>query len=116
MDKYEEFYKESLARAKKEHRDNAQKLRSGIRILFIVPIFFLALMFMTGANKAVFLVLFIISLFVIAFYLINLEYRDYKLQEKFLNRGSEEIEGLVQMNLDRVAGVVTNIVENMEEK
>ncbi len=114
MDKYKKFYEEQLEAAKKEHLQNAEKIRTGIRVLFIVPIMFLILMFLTGANKAVFLVMFIISVFAIAFYLIYVEYRDFELQKKILMRekGMEEADSLMQMNIDRVAGAVTNLIKD----
>ena len=43
---------------------------------------FLALLFITDSSKPIFLVLWIVSLFVLAVYLIMVEYADYNLQEK----------------------------------
>ncbi len=43
---------------------------------------FLFLLFWTESNKVVFLILWIVSLFLLAAYLILVEYMDYNLQEK----------------------------------
>lgn len=117
MDKYKKFYEEQLKAAKEQHLQNAQRIRTGIHVLFIVPIIFMLLMFLTGANKAVFLVLFIASVFAIAIYLIYVEYKDYELQEKILMReeSMKEADSLMMMNLERVGGVVSNIIGDMDK-
>ena len=43
----------------------------------LVPITFLILMFLVDSSKIVFLVLWIVSLFIISVYLISVEYKDY---------------------------------------
>ena len=116
MDKYSRFYENQMKKAREQHIKNAERIRIGIRVLFIVPIMFLLLMFLTGANKAVFLVLFIVSLFAIAIYLIYVEYRDFELQETILLREKEieEADSLVMMNLEKVTSVVSDLIEGEE--
>ena len=63
------------------HADNVRKLKAGIKCIFIVPACFLILLFFTNSSKIIFLVLWIASLFLIAAYLIHVEYSDYKIQE-----------------------------------
>ena len=63
------------------HAANVKKLKAGIKCIFTVPACFLILLFLTGSSKIIFLVLWIASLFIIAAYLIHVEYSDYKVQE-----------------------------------
>lgn len=63
------------------HAGNVRKLKAGIKCIFIVPACFLILLFFTNSSKIIFLVLWIASLFLIAAYLIHVEYSDYKIQE-----------------------------------
>ena len=58
-----------------------RKLKAGIKCIFTVPACFLILLFFTNSSKIIFLVLWIASLFLIAAYLIHVEYSDYKIQE-----------------------------------
>ena len=63
------------------HANNVRKLKAGIKCIFTVPACFLILLFFTNSSKIIFLVLWIASLFLIAAYLIHVEYSDYKIQE-----------------------------------
>ena len=61
---------------------------------------FLFLLFVTESSKVIFLILWIVSLFVIASYLIVVEYMDYNLQEKikeFTGDEDAEFDGLGQV-------------------
>ncbi len=62
---------------KKEHAGNKARVKYGIFVLWLVPITFLILMFLVDSSKIVFLVLWIVSLFIISVYLISVEYKDY---------------------------------------
>ena len=84
-------------------RDNAanvKKLKAGIKCIFTVPACFLILLFLTGSSKIIFLVLWIASLFIIAAYLIHVEYSDYKVQEMVnsLQDTEDNIDGLIDIN------------------
>ena len=53
----------------------------------LLPLVFLIISFLTKSSKLVFLVLWIVSLFGIAFYLLYVEFTDFKLQEKMKEFG-----------------------------
>ncbi len=63
------------------HITNRRRIRAGIRCLLIVPLIFLILLLMTGSDRIIFLVLWVISMFLIAGYLIYLEYMDFKVDK-----------------------------------
>ena len=65
----------------KEHERNRKRIKYGFRSMLIVPLVFLVLMFMsdlTGTSKLIMLIVWIISMLVIAGYLIVVEYVDHK--------------------------------------
>lgn len=82
------------------HAENVKKLKAGIKCIFTVPACFLILLFLTGSSKIIFLVLWIASLFIIAAYLIHVEYSDYKIQEMVnsLQNAEDNIDGLIDIN------------------
>ena len=82
------------------HAENVKKLKVGIKCIFTVPACFLILLFLTGSSKIIFLVLWIASLFIIAAYLIHVEYSDYKVQEMVnsLQDTEDNIDGLIDIN------------------
>lgn len=76
----------ALAYQKREHERNQKRIKNGILSLLIVPTVFLVLLFMsdiTGTSKLVMLVIWIASMFIIAGYLIVVEYVDYKVLHMF---------------------------------
>lgn len=82
------------------HAANVKKLKAGIKCIFTVPACFLILLFLTGSFKIIFLVLWIASLFIIAAYLIHVEYSDYKVQEMVnsLQDSGSDIDGLIDID------------------
>lgn len=59
------------------HEKNRRRIKTGIICLIAVPLIFLALLMMTGSDRIIFLVLWVISMFIIACYLIYTEYMDF---------------------------------------
>lgn len=91
-DKYEQLYGMLVDYERKIHEKNQRRIRVGLRCIIIIPLVFLILLFWTESNKVVFLILWIVSLFAIAAYLITVEYMDYNLQEKLKEFGEDESE------------------------
>ena len=89
-------YEKFLELQQQAHQKNQKKIRVGMKINIILPLFFLALSFITNRSKLVFLLLWIISLFGIAFYLLYIEYMDFKLQEQLMELGIMEKEAETQ--------------------
>ena len=91
---------QGLAFRDNAHASSVKKLKAGIKCIFTVPACFLILLFLTGSSKIIFLVLWIASLFIIAAYLIHVEYSDYKVQEMVnsLQDTEDNIDGLIDIN------------------
>ncbi len=63
------------------HEQNQKRIHYGLKCMFTIPFLFLALVFLTDSTKVIFLTLWIVSLFLIAAYLIYVEYHDFKIQK-----------------------------------
>lgn len=102
----------------KIHEQNQKRIKNGLRCIYIIPAIFLFLMFATGSSKVIFLVLWIVSLFVIAVYLIYVEYVDYNLQEKMHEiKGTGEdatIDTLIDLP-EPVENKVNEVVERFDQ-
>lgn len=110
QDNNSESYEKIIEYEQRIHEKNQNRIKIGIRILLIIPLLFLAIMFKLESSKVVFLVLWIVSLFCIAFYLIGVEYMDYQLQIKLSELGLREekpIQGLINED-SRVERIIVN--------
>lgn len=104
--KYERMYQDLVSYEHFIHERNQRRIRIGLRCIIIVPLIFLALLFGTNSNKVVFLILWIASLFLLAAYLIGVEYMDYNLQLKLSELGegdAPEPDALIGQELELVA-------------
>jgi len=83
-----------------KHAENVQKIKAGVKCIFTVPVIFLILLFLTDSSRIIFLVLWITSLFIIAAYLIHVEYSDYKIQEMVnsLQDDTNDIDSLIDID------------------
>ena len=62
---YEKLYDMLLGYEQEIHKKNQKRIRIGLRCLIIIPLIFLALLFWTESSKIVFLILWIVSLFIL---------------------------------------------------
>ncbi len=82
---YQELYDRLLKEVSTLHRNNRRRIRVGMRMLLAVTLGLMLLMFLAGGNKVFTLMLWILSMFAVAAYLIAVEYADYELQKKLEN-------------------------------
>lgn len=110
-----EMYDKLVGYEKTIHEQNQKRIKIGLRCIYIIPLFFLVLlMIVPDSSKIIFLVLWIVSLFAIAVYLIGVEYVDYKLQENM-----NEISGCDAQSVSPVVQIedrVQEIAERVEQK
>lgn len=92
---YEKIYRQVKEYEARMHEKNQRKIRMGFKVNIILPLIFLFLCFIIPGTKFLFLMLWIISLFGIAFYLLYVEYTDYKA----LNKMKEF--GVIDEDIDR---------------
>lgn len=79
------------------HQRNQKKIKVGLKVNILLPLVFLVISFISDRSKLVFLVLWIVSLFGIAFYLLYVEYMDFELQEQLKELGIMEKEAEAQV-------------------
>ena len=79
---YHELYDRLMAEVAALHQSNRRRIRNGMRMLVAVTLGLMLLMFLAEGNKVFTLMLWIVSMFGVAAYLIAVEYADYELQKK----------------------------------
>lgn len=85
--KYEDLYNRFVSYQTEVHEKNQARIRIGLKVNIFFPLVFLILCFLTNGSKLIFLILWIVSLFGIAFYLMYVEYSDDKLLRQMQNFG-----------------------------
>ena len=127
LEKLENLYEMVMDFEKKSHEKNQKRIRIGLRCLYIIPAIFLFLLMVMKSSKIIFLALWIISLFILAVYLIVVEYMDYNLQNhvnKLEGKKNGKVGSLIEMdrfekNVDRFeekAGMIENAVDNAVDR
>ena len=79
---YQELYDRLLREVSTLHQNNRRRIHNGMRMLLAVTLGLMLLMFLAEGNKVFTLMLWILSMFAVAAYLIAVEYADYELQKK----------------------------------
>ena len=97
-EKYHQLYDRLLEEVAALHKANQQRIRTGMRALLIVTLGLMLLMFLAEGNKVFTLILWIVSMFALAAYLIGVEYMDYELQKKLQDITQEELSDLGQLS------------------
>lgn len=115
-EKYEKMYEKLIGYEQRIHESNQKRIRVGLKCIFIIPLIFLILLFWTESNKVVFLILWIVSLFGIAVYLIGVEYADYNLQEKMneLREEDGELDALLGKEIDEMGDNIRNVMQKID--
>ena len=100
------------------HIKNQKRIQVGLKVNILVPLVFLLLCFLTQGSKLVFLLLWIGSLFGISFYLMYVEYTDYKLQEQlkeFVDNDTLEPDNLIGERVDRAEAIINTKMDALDE-
>ena len=101
------------------HAENRRRIRAGIRCLIWIPMIFLGLLFLTESEKAIFLVLWVVSLFIISSYLIYIEYIDFKSQEKMRrisDQNQVQNEALIGADIEAFEDTVNELLHQIDVK
>ncbi len=112
-----EMYDKLVGYEKTIHEQNQKRIKIGLRCIYIIPLFFLVLlMIVPDSSKLIFLVLWIVSLFAIAVYLIGVEYVDYKLQEKMNEISGRDAQNMSVSPVVQIDDRVQEIAERVEQR
>ena len=114
---YKKLFDQYIEYEKKIHERNQKKIKTGLKVNLILPQVFLLLCFITKSSKPLFLILWVVSLFGIAFYLIYVEYKDYQIQRILASDNSDiEFNPLIGAPAERVETEVNKKLDEIKEK
>lgn len=115
-DKYRKAYNMVIEYEKEAHRKNQKRIAVGLKLIIIIPLIFLALLFFTGNSKVIFLILWIVSLFILAAYLITVEYMDYNLMERMakLRGQDEDMENYDLIGNDAIENRIRDVLDKID--
>lgn len=118
-EKYDNLLESLLEYQRKLHRENRKRIKVGMQCLFWVPLLFMFLMFLTSGEKVIFLILWIVSLFIIACYLICVEYIDFQVQERMREYGdndSDENDNLIGSDIEALEESIDELLDQIGQK
>lgn len=117
-DKYKKAYDMVMDYEEQVHQKNQKRISVGLKCLLIIPLIFLALLFWTNSSKIIFLILWIVSLFVLAAYLITVEYMDYNLMERMakLNGEEDKMEEYHLIENEKIENHIHDVLEKIEKE
>ena len=115
-DKNRKAYNMVIEYEKEAHRKNQKRIAVGLKLIIIIPLIFLALLFFTGSSKVIFLILWIVSLFILAAYLITVEYMDYNLMERMakLRGQDEDMENYDLIGNDAIENRIRDVLDKID--
>lgn len=115
-DKYRKAYNMVIEYEKEAHRKNQKRIAVGLKLIIIIPLIFLALLFFTGSSKVIFLILWIVSHFILAAYLITVEYMDYNLMERMakLRGQDEDMENYDLIGNDAIENRIRDVLDKID--
>lgn len=89
---YGKLYNEMADYAERFHEKNKKRIRIGIVMLFVLPVALGLIRWLTDSDKIVFLLIWVISMFILSAYLISVEYMDDSIQRKLTELTDREAE------------------------
>ena len=112
---YQQLYQDMKRQQEELHARNQKRIRTGIRCILVIPLFFLLLMFLTNSNKVLFLTMWIASLFLLAAYLIYVEYGDFRVQKAIAEISKNEKNARENLLDDGLADIGKNAPEILQK-
>ena len=112
------IYEKVLDYEQQLHLKNQKRIKIGLKCLWIIPLIFLFFLFWTDSNKVVFLILWIVSLFVLAAYLTVVEYMDFNLQERLrelVDEKDREVDTLIGKEFEQVENNLTTMIQKIDD-
>lgn len=120
LNHYRQLFQQLVEEEERLHADNQKRIKAGIHCLIWIPMIFMVLLFLTESEKVIFLILWIASLFLIAAYLIYVEYLDFKAQERLCgyreNEGAGLNSNLIGSDMEAFEETVVQLLHQIDEK
>ena len=77
-DRYEKLYQEMVSEAAALHKRNKKRIKVSVIIMILLPFILAGIRWLTDSDKMVFLVIWVISMFALAAYMISVAYLDHR--------------------------------------
>ena len=90
MDRKDDLYNRLSSFAHEQHEKNRKRIKVSGIVLLLLPVALELIRLLTGSDKTVFLIIWILCMFVISAYLVSVEYFDYRLQNSIGNTDDTE--------------------------
>ena len=114
--KYEQVYTELLEFIVNLHERNKKRIKYGRIFLLILPVILTLILLLTGGDKIVFLIIWIIIMLLTSAYLIGTEYLDEKVKEKLLDLTDKEMVLDSLLEKPKLNKKINEIRENLKGK
>ena len=89
-DRYEQLYTDMLSFGLDLHEKNKRRIRIGTIVLLLLPVILGVIRWLTGSDKAIFLLIWVFCMFALSIYLIGVEYLDDSVQNKLSEMTDQE--------------------------
>ena len=83
--------------ARELHEKNKKLVKVSVIVLILLPVFLEVIRLLTGSDKTVFLIIWILCMFVISAYLVSVEYMDHTIRRRI--GGIDEDDDLISSEL-----------------
>lgn len=116
---YRQLFQKLVEEEEQLHVENQKRIKIGIQCLIWIPMIFMVLLFLTEGEKVIFLILWIASLFMIASYLIYVEYIDFKAQERlhgYQDNEDASNSNLIGSDIEVFEETVAELLRQIDEK
>lgn len=90
--RFEQLYDDMRAYALDLHERNKNRIKYGTILLILLPLILGLIRWLTDSDKVLFLLIWVLCLFLVAAYLIGVEYLDYSIQKKLTEMTDKETE------------------------
>ena len=96
-ERHENHYKDLDSYMKEIHEKNKKRIKTSGIVLLLLPIVLGLIRFMTDSDKTVFLIIWVFCMFILAAYLVSVDYLDNVIYKKLkdMTDGREELDGLL---------------------
>lgn len=111
--RYHQMFDRLVSEVTAIHQANQQRIHKGLWGMVIVLVLYLTLLFVTQGSKVIILLLWIMTMFALAAYLIAVEYLNHELKKKLehitqmeLDLGPTAADPVAEANLARLRGMI----------
>ena len=105
---YHEMYDRLVEEVTALHQANQRRIHKGLWGMIIVLVLYLVLLFVTNGSKVIILLLWIMTMFALAAYLISLEYLNFELEKKLrhITQMEHDFGRNAEENLEKLRGFI----------